>query len=279
MTAPKINRHTITVNGPDGGRGVDVVEMGDGAPLVYLHGFADLHGVMENPAPFHEGLSINRRLIAPAHPGCAGTDEYKDLDEIEDAVFHYLDVFDAMGLDQFDLVGHCMGGWIAAEIAVRHPEKINNLVLIGASGLFVKGASIGDLFMMAQPARGVDYCDFRHMLFSDSDHEIARALYPNGRGEMEDEVRRYQMLRFGSFIGFKPPYFYNRPLVDRLHRVTCPALVLWGEKDHLVPISHGEAYANGLRGASGLQVVKGVGHAAHLEDPLGVGALVSGFLG
>ena len=57
-------------------------------------------------------------------------------------------------LDKFDLVGHCLGGWIAAELAARHPEKIRKLVLIGASGIFVEGALIGDIFMNAQPEFG-----------------------------------------------------------------------------------------------------------------------------
>ena len=55
------------------------------------------------------------------------------------------------------------------------------------------------------------------------------------KGELEDEVRRYQMLRLSSRIGFKPPYFYNRSLRNRLHRITSPTLVIWGEKDHFRP--------------------------------------------
>ena len=74
------------------------------------------------------------RVIAPAHPGCAQTDENRDIDTIEDVVFHYLEVLDALNLTQFDLVGSCVGGWIAAELAVRHSGKIRKLVLIGASG-------------------------------------------------------------------------------------------------------------------------------------------------
>ena len=46
---------------------------------------------------------------------------------------------------------------------------------------------------------------------------------PARRGDIEEEMRRYQMLRFGSFVGFKPPYFYNRVLRERLYRATMPA--------------------------------------------------------
>ena len=66
-------------------------------------------------------------------------------------VFHYLELFDALGIERFDLVGHCVGGWLAAELAVRHPQRVRRLVLIGASGLFVPGEPIGDVFLHAQP--------------------------------------------------------------------------------------------------------------------------------
>jgi pimeloyl-ACP methyl ester carboxylesterase len=148
------------------GRKVWILESGNGAPLLYLHGFADVHSVKESWLAFHEKLAQRAKVIAPAHPGCAQTDENKDIDIIEDVVFHYLEVFDVLKLTQFNLVGSCVGGWIAAEIAARHPEKISKLVLIGATGLFVEGALIGDVFMMAQPEYGSSYASLREMLFS-----------------------------------------------------------------------------------------------------------------
>ena len=165
------------------GRKVWILETGTGAPLLYLHGFADVHSVKESWMPFHEKLAQHASVIAPAHPGCAQTDENKDIDIIEDVVFHYLEVFDALKLTQFDLVGSCVGGWIAAEIAARHPEKVRKLVLIGATGLFVEGALIGDVFMMAQPEYGSSYASLREMLFSGADQ-------PNCPGNVSRRQRR-----------------------------------------------------------------------------------------
>ena len=82
------------------GRKVWVLENGGGAPLLYLHGFADLHSVKESWLPFHERLAKHAHVIAPAHPGCAQTDENKDIDVIEDVVFHYLEVLDMLKLTQ-----------------------------------------------------------------------------------------------------------------------------------------------------------------------------------
>ena len=259
------------------GHKVWLLEGGSGAPLLYLHGFADIHSVEESWMPFHEKLAQGARVIAPAHPGCALTEENKDIDAIEDVVFHYLEVLDALDLKDFNLVGNCVGGWIAAEIAARHPEKIRKLVLIGASGLFVEGALIGDIFMMSQPEYGSSYASLREMLFSSADQPNALELYSDGKGELEDEVRRYQMLRLSSRIGFKPPYFYNRPLRNRLHRVTSQTLVIWGENDHMVPRSHGETYARAIPNAK-LEVIPGAGHSLHAEKPAEAAQLILNFL-
>ena len=129
---------------------------------------------------------------------------------------------------------------------MRHPERVSRLALIGACGLFVPGEPIGDVFMHAQPERGIDRATLRTLLFADAAVAVALRLFPDGRGDLDEEMRRYQMLRFGSFVGFKPPYFYHRALLERLYRASMPACVIWGEHDRMVPPAHGGAYVEGL---------------------------------
>jgi pimeloyl-ACP methyl ester carboxylesterase len=259
-----------------GGRNVAIAQAGDGPPLVYLHGFADVHGVAGDLMPFHERLAGETTVIAPAHPGCNGSDELASWG-IDDVLFHYLELFDAERLASFHLVGHCVGGWIAAELAVRHPERVSRLTLIGACGLFVPGQPIGDVFMHAQPERGTDLGSLRAMLFADANSAPARRWFPDGRGDLDEELRRYRMLRFGSFVGFKPPYFHHRELRERLYRASMPAQVIWGAQDRMVPPTHGSAYREGLPKAQRLEALDGAGHAVHLEQPERVADLIIDF--
>ena len=258
------------------GRKVAVAEDGKGKPIVYLHGFADVHGVAGDLMPFQQRLAQHGRLIAPAHPGCNGSAEL-DACSIDDVLFHYLGLLDEERLPRFDLIGHDVGGWIAAELAVRHPERVARLVLIGACGLFVPGEPIADIFMHAQPERGTDLHTLRTLLFAEPEGELARRWFPNGRGDLDEETRRYQMLRFGSFVGFKPPYFYHRELRERLYRASMPSLVIWGERDRMVPPAHGAAYDDGLSQCAALAVIAGCGHAVHLERPDQVADAISSF--
>jgi pimeloyl-ACP methyl ester carboxylesterase len=226
--------------------------------------------------PFHRRLAEHATVIAPAHPGCNGSDELPSC-SIDDVIFHYLELLDAERLTRFDLVGHCVGGWVAAELAVRYPERIGRLTLIGACGLFVEGQPIGDVFMHSQPERGTDLSTLRALLFADPGGTLAGRWFPDGRGDLDEELRRYRMLRFGSFVGFKPPYFYHRALRERLHRAAMQSLVIWGAQDRMVPRAHGAAYADGLLDARPLQVLEDAGHAVHLEQPEQVANLIIDF--
>jgi pimeloyl-ACP methyl ester carboxylesterase len=259
------------------GREVNIWEAGQGEPVLYLHGFADLHGAFAGPQPFHRSLAERFRLIAPAHPGCAESTGVTDIDTVEDAVFHYVELADALGLAQLNLVGSCVGGWIAAELAVRYPERIRRLTIIGATGLHLPGTPIADLFMKSLSRDGGKHDDVRHLLFAGEDVPLALELFPNGRASVEDELLRYKALTFAGRIGWHPPYLHDRKLRGRLRRVGCPTLVLWGEHDHMVPLAHGHAYAEGIPQAE-LRLIEGTGHSPHLEKPEETARVIADFL-
>jgi pimeloyl-ACP methyl ester carboxylesterase len=261
------------------GRNVAVAETGKGRPILYLHGFADVHAGSVGWLPFHEALGESFRVIAPAHPACAGTDEDETIDTIDDVVFHTLQVMDALGLGKVDVVGTCFGGWIAAEIAVRNPERVGRLVLIGASGLMLPGQPIGDLFWEIQPENGVEYKGLRNLLFARADDPAAIALFPDVRNEIERGLSQFKAMRFASRVGFKPPYFYHRKLRERLRRFKGETLLIWGDTDRMVPRSHAEAYREGLGGKTQLKLVAAAGHSPHVEKPKLVASQIQAFLG
>ncbi len=258
-------------------RDVLLYEAGDGPPLLYLHGLADVHAATAEWLPAHRTLAERFRLLAPAHPGCATSSGLRDIDGLEDLVFHYLDLLDALGLDRVDAVGNCLGGWIAAELAIRRPDRLRRLALIDASGLHVPGAPTADLFMLDQRRDGADISDLRELLFASADVPVGLEMYPDHRLDTATEVLRYQALSFAGRIGWSPPYLYDRKLRGHLWRATCPTLVIWGREDHLVPLAHGEAYAAGLPDAR-LEVLDGVGHSPLLEAPDRATKLIADFM-
>jgi pimeloyl-ACP methyl ester carboxylesterase len=257
---------------------IDIRETGNGAPLVYLHGFADIHAASLGWLPFHEELAKSFRLIAPAHPACAGSEEDESIENIDDVAFRYIEVLDQLKLERVNLAGTCFGGWIAAELAVRHPERIQRLALIGASGLYIPGKPIGDLFWEIQSENMTEYRGLRRLMFASADAPAGLALLPDGRSAIEVELSRYKAMRFCSRVGFSPPYFYNRKLQQRLARYQGPALVVAGESDHMVPAEHARAYQAGLNGAK-LMMLPGCGHSPQVEKPRETAAALKSFFG
>jgi len=260
-----------------GDKSVEIGRIGNGPPVLYLHGVWDIHTLQGDPFPFHEALAERFSLIIPAHPGCGESTGIADISEIEDLAFHYLDLLDALHIEQATIVGFCLGGWIAAEMAVRNPERIGRLALIDSAGLQIPGELIGDLFMYAQHRDGGVMHELRELLFKDPDSTIAHETIPDGRTNVPDEVRRYKSLTLAGRVGWEPPYLHNRKLAGRLHRIKCPTALVWGQHDRLVPIANGRAFAENIPQAS-MQILSGSGHSPILEEPADCAARIAEFL-
>src|SRR5262249_7013310 len=155
---------------------------------------------------------------------------FDQVDSIEDLAFHYVELLDTLGLDEVILGGVSLGGWIAAEVAVRWPERVKKLWLSGSPGLWVDEEPLPDIFRsMADPVR------LRKLMFADPDGYMARLVMPD---EPDDERRMtgYQNMTVLARLVWQRPY--DPKLARRLHRVKCPVLLLWGERDGLVPPSY-----------------------------------------
>ena len=117
---------------------------GDGPPLLYLHG---ANGVAWLPG--HDLLAERCRVLLPEHPGWAEDELAGGLEGIDDLVYFYLDVLDALGLERVHLVGHSLGGWLAAELAVTQPHRFWTTTLVDAAGLWLADTPMPDLFALS----------------------------------------------------------------------------------------------------------------------------------
>src|SRR5690349_3092299 len=124
------------------GSRIQVLQGGEGDPLLYLHS----GGGETFWLPFHEGLAKNFSVIAPVHPGFDQSEGINRIQDIEDLAFHYLELLDVMKLDKVNIVGTSLGGWIAAEVAVRWPERIKKLILVDAAGIWLPETPMAELF-------------------------------------------------------------------------------------------------------------------------------------
>jgi pimeloyl-ACP methyl ester carboxylesterase len=234
------------------GRRVQLFEGGGGRPLLYLHGAGTFWWM-----PVHDLLARRRRVLLPVHPGFGASEGLETIESMEDLVFHTLDVLDALGLERVDVVGLSLGGWLGAELALRHVGRVERLVLVDAAGVRVRGVPMGNPFMLPPPK-------VRELMFHDPASPVARALFPDAPPpeRLETILRGREA---SARLLWNPAQQY-RKLTSRLWRIGAPTLVVWGREDRLIPLAYGEAYARGIPWAK-LEVLDGCGHLPPFEHP------------
>ena len=243
---------------------VKMLRGGSGAPLLFLHG-AGGGGVW---LPFFDLLGKEFTVLAPTHPGFAGSEGYDAIDNIHDLVFHYVDLIEALKLQRPNLVGASLGGWLAAELAVHHGERVGKLVLIDACGLGLEGAPIADFFAPSPP-------ELRRLVFHEPESDLARTAIPDVPSpEQLDAILRARQTT--ARIGWNP-FMYDPKLRGRLYRITMPTLIVWGAGDRLVPIAHAKAFQAGIAN-SRLAMIEKSGHVPILEQPAQTARTIAEFL-
>jgi pimeloyl-ACP methyl ester carboxylesterase len=234
------------------GRSVRLLRGGAGAPLLYLHDTFTAHHPWLS---LHEHLAAHYEVILPIHPGCPGS-ETTDIDTMEDLVFHYLDLCEALSLDRPVVLGASLGGWVAAELAVRYAHRLQRMVLLDALGLRLPNAPAADMLRL-------DAGQTRAHLFAEPTAALAQQLVPDMPAPEELAARLQARQTLARFAWQFPD---NPRLARYLYRVQVPTLILWGAEDRFVPSTHGRAYQAGIPGAK-LVVLPQCGHLPHVEQP------------
>jgi pimeloyl-ACP methyl ester carboxylesterase len=190
------------------------------------------------------------------HPGFGQSGGFEQMDTIEDFAFHYIEMFDELGLEQVILGGVSLGGWIAAEIAVRWPERVKRLWLADAPGLWVPEQPYADLFrLMREPRR------LRQLMFHEPESYIAKMVIQDNPDE-ERMLAGFQSLAVLARLVWERPY--DPKLPARLYRIRCPVLLVWGAEDQLVPPVYAEEYRKYLPEAK-LKLIENCGHMPMFE--------------
>jgi pimeloyl-ACP methyl ester carboxylesterase len=245
-----------------GGREQAVFRVGEGSPLVWLHG---LNGV-EPDDPIVAGLARHYSVTAPLAPGFDDLEALGDIRDIHDLALHYDDVLDALGIDRAPLVGHSFGAMIAAEIAAHFPKRVSQLVLLAPLGLWNDAYPVADLL-------GIPATEMPQLLYADAERAKS-ATKVDPRGDVETLINLVRgMTTVARFLWPIP----DRGLSRRLYRVTAPTLVIHGERDGFVPVAYADEFVRRLPSAQALKL-EGVGHMLTVEASNAVMSAISLFL-
>ena len=267
MTSTTNHTQTVTVWGDRITLSFSV--FGTGPALVYLHPLA---GAIRDD--FLDELARDHTVYMPELPG-TGTDDSSaihEIDDITELVLVYEEALSALDLRGVPVVGQSFGGMLAAELASFFPDLFSRVVLLGPVGLWVETApwSIVDL-LSAPPSQ------FAGLLFSNPAAERPQALLTlpdDPQAAVGTMVSRVWSQGCGAKFQWPLP---DRGLSRRLHRLTAPALIIWGEDDRIVPVSYADEFATRITD-SRVHVLPDSGHIPQVEQMEATLELVSAFL-
>jgi pimeloyl-ACP methyl ester carboxylesterase len=261
MTAPVADISWATV----GDVRLEIVERGAGRPLLWLHGEEGL----DPRAPFLDHVAAHGRLLAPSHPGFGHSPDAEAIDTVDDLSYLYLDLLAARDLRAVTVIGASLGGWIAAEMAVKCADRLAALVLVAPMGIKVgdrETRDIPDIFALHPD-------EVRRLQYRDP----ARAAVDPATLS-DDELTVLARNREATAQYVWEPYFHNPKLRRRLGRIVTPTLLLWGAGDRFVTADHyGAAYRTAIPGAR-LETIAGAGHFPHLEQAAALAERIGRFL-
>lgn len=228
---------------------VEVLRGGQGPVLLFLHGA----GGASNWAPYMDRLAETFDVIVPSHPGFGRSDTPPWLDRLTDLAYFYLDFIEQFELNEINLVGNSIGGWIAAELAVRSCQWLSSLTLVSPAGIHVKGVPKGDIFLWDAETR------VRNNYFDASLAEARLTIEPS-----EEDADIALKNNFTTAKLAWQPRFYNPDLRKWLHRIHVPTAIVWGANDKVFPEPYAHAYHELIPGSI-LSVIPRCGHLPHQE--------------
>jgi pimeloyl-ACP methyl ester carboxylesterase len=244
----------------------EIVEEGSGPPLLFLHGVSNV----QPGDPFLARLAQRFRVTAPRLPGFGGSSGSEHLLDLHDLLYYELDLLDTLGLRGLPLVGHSLGAMVAAELAAVQPERFTSLTLIAPFGLWNPEYPVADFFTMS-PAQ------LASVTYHDPQSPVAQAA---ARPPEDNEAYIAFMLDRAKSYSTAAKYLWpipNRGLNKRLHRVSAPSLLVWGESDRIVLPRYAQDF-QALMANAQVATIANAGHLPQVEQPDQLADVVVRFL-
>ena len=262
------------------GAEANYVEMGEGPPLLFVHG---LSGCWQNWLENIPHFARTHRVLAVDLPGFGAS----PMPPWEISIPNYgrflRDFCERLGLELCSLIGNSMGGFIATELAISDPERVDDLVLVSAAGITWARARREPAEMLARVGRAAAPLALRFQMSGIRRPKFRRRAF-NGVFHDPNGLRR-EVLWENIVPAWQSPGYFDamRNLVgydirDRLKEIEVPTLIVWGRNDRVVPVPAALSYKKRIGDNAELVIFDRCGHVPQIERPLRFNRVVEDFL-
>ena len=229
-----------------GGVRTVVYSVGEGPAVMYWHGRGTWHGFA-----WARDLQHQYRVLLPYHPGFGESEDDPTMRSVGDYVRHYVDLIDHLQIPRLSLIGASMGGYMAANFAIAHPERIERFVLVSPAGAESPDYPVRSF-------RDVPFDELPRMFVVN--REVLAPFWPD---RWNERIMRETDSGRRILGGTQAPQNAWMSRLATLHR---PALILWGRGDQILPVNLSRLWAAAIPG-SVVRVIENAGHLLLDESP------------
>jgi pimeloyl-ACP methyl ester carboxylesterase len=251
----------------------------DEQPVVFVHG---LSGQWQNWLENIPRMALDRRVIAIDLPGFGVSGPVVGDVTISGYGQIVEELCEQLGLGAVALVGNSMGGFIAAETAIQFPARVERLVLVSAAGISSVDERAKPVLTLgrigaASMAAGIPYG--RRIAARPGVRHLALGLVARHPSLLAPDLAYEGFIRGSASIGFNPALraVLGYDFRDRLPEIACPALIVWGEQDAVIPVRDAQVFER-LIPDSRKVVMRDTGHVSMAERPEAFNELLVDFL-
>lgn len=260
------------------GRRANVVELGEGPPLLFVHG---LSGCWQNWLENIPRFARTHRVIVPDLPGFGASEMPREQISIPGYAGFLEQLCDTLSIDAAAVVGNSMGGHIAAELAIRSPQRVERLMLVSAAGISAEqvqrnAVMAGGRIMAAIATQAAA----RHESFARRPVLRRAALsFVVRHPDRLSAPLAHELMEGSGKPGFLPALeaVITHRISERLPQIACPTFVVWGEDDRVIPVRDAQRFEQLIPDVRTV-VLPDTGHVAMLERPERFNALLESFL-
>lgn len=269
------NQRWIEVDGTP----ANVIELGDGPPLLFVHG---LSGRWQNWLENIPHFARTHRVVAVDLPGFGASPMPREPISIPGYARFLERLCDALSIDAAAVVGNSMGGHIASELAIASPQRVERLMLVSAAGISAEqvqrdavmtGGRVVAALMTRAAARN------SWLARRPGTRRVALSFVVRHADRLSAPLA-HELMQGAGKPGFLPALeaVLTHRISERLPQIACPTFVVWGADDHVIPVRDAKRFARLIPDVR-VEVLPDTGHVAMLERPERFNALLEQFLG
>tara|TARA_A100001037_G_C15153803_1_gene641793 strand:- start:12942 stop:13766 length:825 start_codon:yes stop_codon:yes gene_type:complete len=257
---------------------IEMLTGGSGDPLLILHGTDGSLGWLE----YAEQLSQNHTVYIPSHPGFGNSEKPSWIQTISDLSCFYSWFIEELQLENCNLIGFSIGGWIAAELLSVSPSLFNKVVLVDSAGIKPQQSDIVDIFLLTPQqvaqlmVKNSSQVPEFEKVFENADAPSGTYYITGSTGSFNPQYVADKNRETAVRLCWKP-YMFDPKLPYTLNRVKNPVQIIWGKNDAVIPPECATLFQHAIPNSQ-LNLIDNCGHLPHMEQTDEFVKLVNNFL-